>query len=43
MCQDNYTQELGGELDRGSGLEWNEDDMKVHQQKMLDIIISDKQ
>ena len=43
MCQDNYAQMLDFELRRSPGLEWNDDDMKVHQKKMLDIIISDKQ
>lgn len=43
MCQDNYAQMLDFELRRSPGLEWNDDDMKVHQKKMLDIIINDKQ
>ena len=43
MCQDNYAQMLDFELRRSPGLEWNDDDMKVHQKKMLNIIISDKQ
>lgn len=32
MCRDNETK-------RDGGMEWNAEDMKVHQQKMLDIII----
>ena len=30
---------LNGELNRERGMEWSAEDMKVHQQKMLDIII----
>ena len=39
ICQDNYKAMLNGELDRPAGMEWNADDMKKHQEKMLDIII----
>lgn len=40
MCQDNLKAILNGELDRDKGLEWNEEDMQVHQEKMLEIILS---
>lgn len=38
-CKDNDLAMLNGELNREHGMEWNAEDMKVHQQKMLDIII----
>lgn len=38
-CNDNNIAMLNGELNREHGMEWNAEDMKVHQQKMLDIII----
>lgn len=38
-CKDNDLAMLNGELNRAHGMEWNAEDMKVHQQKMLDIII----
>lgn len=40
-CRDNYKAMLNGLSDRSSGMEWNVDDMKEHQQKMLDIIFND--
>lgn len=39
MCQDNCKAILNGDLDREKGLEWNAEDMQIHQEKMLDIII----
>ena len=39
MCQDNNKAMLNGDLDRAKGLEWNADDIQLHQRKMLDIII----
>ena len=39
MCQDNNKAMLNGDLDRAKGLEWNADDIQLHQQKMLDIIV----
>ena len=39
MCQDNHKAMLNGELARVTGMEWNAEDMQVHQSKMLDIII----
>lgn len=41
MCLDNHKAMMNGDLERDSGMEWNADDMQVHQQKMLDIIIAD--
>lgn len=38
-CKDNDLAMLNGELNRAHGMEWNAEDMKVHQQKILDIII----
>lgn len=38
-CKDNNIAMLNGELNRERGMEWSAEDMKVHQQKMLDIII----
>ena len=38
-CKDNDLAMLNGELNREHGMEWNAEDMKAHQQKMLDIII----
>ncbi len=38
ICKDNYKAELNGKLNRGAGLEWNFEDMKKHQEKMLDIL-----
>ena len=43
MCQDNYALMLDNKLSREPGLEWNDDDMQLHQRKMLDIIIKDNQ
>ena len=40
-CKDNDLAIRNGELDRPAQLEWNVEDIKSHQQKMLDIIISD--
>lgn len=39
ICRDNHKVMLNGELDRVAGMEWNAEDMQVHQRKMLDIII----
>lgn len=39
MCQDNYALMLDNKLSREPGLEWNDDDMQLHQRKMLEIII----
>lgn len=39
MCQDNHKAMLNGDLDRVKGMEWNTEDMQVHQEKILDIII----
>lgn len=39
ICQDNHKAMLNGELDRVAGMEWNAEDMQVHQNKMLEIII----
>lgn len=39
MCQDNHKAMLNGELDRPNGMEWNFEDMLLHQNKILDIII----
>ena len=39
MCQDNNKAMLKGNLDREKGLEWNADDILLHQNKMLDIIV----
>lgn len=39
-CQDNYKGILDGKLQREQGMEWNAEDMLIHQQEMLDIIIA---
>ena len=39
ICRDNHKAMLNGDLDRVAGMEWNAEDMQVHQRKMLDIII----
>ena len=39
MCQDNCKKMLNNDLDREKGMEWNAEDMQIHQKKMLDIII----
>ena len=39
MCQDNCKAILNGDFDREKGMEWNAEDMHIHQEKMLDIII----
>ena len=41
VCQDNYKAMLNGDLERKTGMEWNAEDMKQHQQKMLDVIIDE--
>lgn len=41
ICRDNQKAMMNGDLVRDAGMEWNADDMQVHQQKMLDIIIAD--
>jgi hypothetical protein len=38
-CKDNHKAMITGELNRDIGMEWNAEDMQVHQKKMLDIII----
>ena len=38
MCQDNCKAILNGDLYREKGMEWNAEDMQIHQEKMLDII-----
>lgn len=39
ICQDNHKSMLNGDLDRSKGMEWNVEDMRKHQEKMLDIIL----
>ena len=39
ICQDNYKALLNGDLVRAAGMEWNAEDIKDHQKKMLDIVI----
>ena len=39
ICRDNHKAMLNGDLDRVAGMEWNAEDMQVHQRRMLDIII----
>lgn len=39
ICLDNKKAMLLGELDRDTGMEWNAEDMQMHQEKMLNIII----
>ncbi|MCH5306719.1 MAG: DUF262 domain-containing protein [Prevotella sp.] len=39
MCQDNDRAILKGDLNRDKGMEWNTEDMQVHQEKMLNIIL----
>ena len=39
ICQDNHRAMLNNEIDRKSGMEWNAEDMQIHQERMLDIII----
>lgn len=38
-CQDNHKDMLNGDLDRTNGMEWNYDDIKEHQNKILTIIL----
>lgn len=38
MCQDNHKKILNGQLERNSGLEWNYEDMQMHQGKMLNLL-----
>lgn len=38
-CQDNYIAMHNDKLNRESGMEWNEEDIQEHQQRMLDIIL----
>lgn len=38
MCQDNQSLMLSHKLDRENGLEWNYEDIKLHQENMLNII-----
>lgn len=42
MCQDNHKAILNGELNRAKSMEWNAEDMQVHQEKMLNIIIREE-
>jgi hypothetical protein len=37
-CKDNYTNMLNGEVERKAGMEWNAEDIEVHQQKMLGLL-----
>ena len=37
-CLDNHIAMLNGSLNRDTGMEWDAEDMKQHQEKMLDII-----
>lgn len=39
ICRDNHKAMLNGDMDRVAGMEWNAEDIQVHQRKMLDIII----
>ncbi len=39
ICRDNHKAMLNGDVDRVTGMEWNAEDIQVHQRKMLDIII----
>ena len=39
ICRDNHKAMLNGDMDRVTGMEWNAEDIQVHQRKMLDIII----
>lgn len=38
MCQDNQSSILSHKLDRENGLEWNYEDIRLHQENMLNII-----
>ena len=40
ICQDNHKAMLNGDIKRVAGLEWNADDIKKHQKKMLDLLFS---
>lgn len=42
MCQDNQSSILSHKLDRENGLEWNYEDIKLHQENMLNIIFRHK-
>lgn len=42
MCQDNHKAMLNGDLDRLKGMEWNADDMLLHQNNMLYIILNNQ-
>lgn len=42
MCQDNQIAILNGNLVRMKGMEWNHEDIQYHQNKMLEIILSDR-
>lgn len=39
ICRDNHKAMLNGDMDRVIGMEWNAEDIQIHQEKMLDIII----
>lgn len=44
ICQDNYNSGIKDETQkRESGLEWNVEDMKLHQKSMIDIIMGKDQ
>ena len=38
MCQDNQNAMLGGVIDRAKGMEWNYNDIQIHQKNMLSIL-----
>lgn len=40
MCLDNQEAIQKQELERENGLEWNVEDMKIHQEKMLDLLFA---
>lgn len=39
ICQDNHKAMLNGNIDRRNGMEWSVEDMRNHQERMLNIII----
>ncbi len=38
MCQDNQKAMLSGVIDRAKGMEWNYNDIQIHQKNMLSIL-----
>lgn len=40
ICQDNHKKMLNGEMTRNAGMEWNAEDMKRHQEKMLELLFA---